>query len=82
MPYGMLLTHVFARAQLPIDEHRKEEKHFATTKKTFSIIGLKLQGSDTQREKKKKKKEEEEKKKMKKKKKEENKEPKRRQAPI
>ena len=79
MPNGMLLTRVFARAQFPIDGHRKDEKCPATTKKTFSTMGLKLQGPDTEREKKKKKKEEEEKKK---KKKGEKKEPKRREAPL
>ena len=75
MPNGMLLTLVFGRAQLPIDGHRKDEKCPTTTKKTFSAMGLKLQGPEI--EEKKKKKEEEEKKK---KKKEEKNEPKERQA--
>ena len=61
MPYGMLLTCVFSRAQLPVDGHRKDEKYPATTKKTFFAMGLKLQGPEI--EGKKKKKEEEEKKK-------------------
>ena len=76
MSYGMLLTRVFVRVQLPVDGHRKDEKRPTTTKKTFSAMGLKLQGPDIEGEKKKKKNEEEEKKK---KKKEEKKEPKRRQ---
>ena len=63
LPYGMLLTCIFARAQLPVDSHRKDEKHPTTTKKTFSTMGLKFQDLDTEGEKKKKKKEEEEKKK-------------------
>ena len=46
MPYDMLLTYVFVRAQLPIDGHKKDEKCFAATKKTFSTIGLKLQGPE------------------------------------
>ena len=79
MPYGMLLTHVFTKAQRPIDGHRKDEKCPTTTKKTFSAMGLNFQYPDTEGEKKKKKKEEEEKKQ---KKKEEKKELKRRQAPL
>ena len=73
------LPRVFARAQLPIDGHKKDEKHPATTKKTFSAMGLKFQNPDTKGEKRKKKKEEE---KKKKKKKEKKKEPKRRQPPL
>ena len=41
LSYGMLLTHVFMRVQLPIDEHRKDDKCPATTIKIFSAIGLK-----------------------------------------
>ena len=63
MPYGMLLTCVFARMQLPVDGHRKDEKCPTTTKETFFAMGLKFQGLDTKGEKKKKKKGEEEKKK-------------------
>ena len=55
MPYGMLLTRVFARAQLPVDGHKKDEKRPTTTKKTFSAIGLKLQGPDVEGEKEKRK---------------------------
>ena len=40
LPYGMVLTRVFARAQLPIDEHRKDDKRPTTTRKTFSALGL------------------------------------------
>ena len=72
MPYGMLLTRVFMRAQLLVDRHRKDEKHPATTTKTFAAIGLKSQGLE--KEEKKKKKEE------KKKKKEKKKDPKKKQA--
>ena len=38
MPYGMLLTRVFTRAQLPIDGPRKDDKCPATTMKTFSAM--------------------------------------------
>ena len=57
VPYGMLLTKVFARAQLPIDGQRKDEKCLTTTKKTFSTMGLKLQDLDIEGKKKEKKKE-------------------------
>ena len=56
LPYGMLFTHVFTRAQLPVDGHRKDEKCPTTTMKTFTAMGLKLQG--LKKEEKKKKKEE------------------------
>ena len=48
LPYGMLLTRIFARAQLPVNGHRKDEKHLTTTKKTFSAMGLKFQDLDTE----------------------------------
>ena len=57
-PYDMLLTRVFGKVQLPVDGHKKDEKHLTTTKKTFSAMGLKLEGPSTEGEKKKKKKEE------------------------
>ena len=60
--YGMLLTRIFQRAQLPIDGHRKDEKYPATTMKTFSAIGLKSQGLEKVEKKKKKKEKEKEKK--------------------
>ena len=66
LPYRMLLTRIFARAQLPINSHRKDEKCPTTTKKTFFAMGIKFQDPDTKGEKQKKKKEEEEKKKKKK----------------
>ena len=46
LPYGMLFTRVFRRAQLPIDGHRKDDKCLATTMKTFSTMGLKTQGPE------------------------------------
>ena len=79
LPYGMLLTRIFAKAQLPVDGHKKDEKRPTTTKKTFSAMGLKFQDPNIEGEKQKKKKDEEEKKK---KKKDEQMEPKRRQAPL
>ena len=54
MPYGMLLTRVFARGQLPVDGHRKDEKCPATTKKIFFAMGLKFQGPEMEEKKKKK----------------------------
>ena len=33
MPYGMLLSRTFERAQLPVDGHRKDEKRLATTRR-------------------------------------------------
>ena len=50
LPYGMLLTRIFARAQLPIEGHRKDEKCPTTTKKTFSTMELKFQDPDTEQE--------------------------------
>ena len=64
LPYGMLLTRVFMRAQLPSGGHRKDDKCPATTMKTFSSMGLKPQGLE--KEEKKKKKEEEKKREKKK----------------
>ena len=46
MPYDMFFTHVFARTQLPIDGHKKDKKCLVTTMKTFSAMGLKLQGPE------------------------------------
>ena len=57
LPYGMLLTQVFMRAQLPVDGHRKDEKCPTTTKKTFSAMDLKTQGPEKEKKKKKKKEE-------------------------
>ena len=53
MPYGMLLTRVFMRAQHPI-RHRKDEKHPTTTMKIFSAMGMKPQGLEKEEKKKKK----------------------------
>ena len=60
--YGMLLTRVFTRAELPIDGHRKDDKRPTTTMKTFSTMGLKPQGLKKEEEKKKEKKKGEKKK--------------------
>ena len=57
LSYGILLTQVFMRAQLPVDGHKKDDKCPITTQKTFSAMGLKPQGLE-KKEKKKKKKEE------------------------
>ena len=65
LPYSMLFTKVFRRAQLPISGHKSDNKHPTTTMKTFLALGLKLQGQEKEKEKKK----EEEKKKKKEKKK-------------
>ena len=43
LPYGMFLTRVFIRAQLPIDGHRIDSKRPTTIMKTFSILDLKPQ---------------------------------------
>ena len=51
LPYGMLLICIFARAQLPINDHRKDEKCPTTTNKTFSTMGLKFQDPDIEGEK-------------------------------
>ena len=41
LTYGMFLTRVFKRAQLPIEGHRADNKCPTTTMKTFSFLGLK-----------------------------------------
>ena len=41
LPYGMFLTRVFIKAQLPLDGHRVDNKHPTTIMKTFSVLGLK-----------------------------------------
>ena len=43
LPYGMFLTRVFVRAQLPIEGHGVETKRSTTTMKTFSALGMKPQ---------------------------------------
>ena len=56
LPYGMFLTRVFIRAQLPLDGHKTDNKRPITTMKTFSALGLKPQGQEKQKEKESKKK--------------------------
>ena len=67
LPYGMFLTRVFRKVQLPINGHRADNKRSTTTMKTFSALGLKPKDQELEKEKKKKE-EKEEKKKDKKKK--------------
>ena len=50
LPYGMFLTKVFTRAQLPLDGHRVDNKCPPTTMKTFSAMGLKPQAQDKKNE--------------------------------
>ena len=78
--YGILLTHIFQRGQLPMDGHRKDEKRPTTTMKTFTAMGLKSQAQEEGRKKKKKKEKKREKKEEKKKEKE--KEKKRKLVPF
>ena len=41
LPYGMFLTRVVTRGQLPFDGHRVDNKCPAITMKTFSALGMK-----------------------------------------
>ena len=59
LPYGMVLTRIFQRGQLSVDDHRKDEKHPVTTMKTFTTMGLKPQAQEEGRKKKKKEEREE-----------------------
>ena len=54
LPYGMFLTRVFIRAQLPLYGHRIDNKRPTTTMKTFSSFGLKPQAQEKEKEKEKK----------------------------
>ena len=56
LPYGMFLTKVFIKAQLPPDGHRANYERPTTTIKTFFALGLKLQSQDKEKKKKDKKK--------------------------
>ena len=51
LPYGMFLTRIFIRAQLPLDRHRTDNKRSMTTMKTFFALGLKPQGQHKEKEK-------------------------------
>ena len=74
LPYGIFLTRVFTRAQLPTDGHKLNNKRPITTMKTFSALRLKLQAlmKEKKKEKEKKKKQEKEKEEKKKKNKKKN----------
>ena len=52
--YGMFLTRVFIRAQLPLDGHRADNKRPITIMKTFLTLGLKPQATKKEKEEKKK----------------------------
>ena len=54
--YGLFLTKVFIKAQLPLDGERCDQKRPTTTMKTFSVLGLKPQVQKTEKEKENKKK--------------------------
>ena len=51
LSYGMFLTRVFRRAQLPIDGHKADNRHTTTTMKTFLALRLKPQGSEKEKRK-------------------------------
>ena len=41
LSYGIFLTRVFTKAQLPLDRHRADNKRPTTMMKTLSTLGLK-----------------------------------------
>ena len=51
LPYGMFLTRIFIRVQLPLDGHKADNKRPVTTIKTFSTLGLKPQAKDKEKKK-------------------------------
>ena len=65
LPYGMFLTRVFTRAQLPIDGQKANNKRPTITMKTFSALGLNPQTPKKEKEKKKQREKEKKEKKRK-----------------
>ena len=50
LPYGMFLTRVFNKAQLPLVGERTDNKRLTTTMKTFQALGLKPQAQVKEKE--------------------------------
>ena len=50
LPYGMFLTKVLNKAQLPLAGERSDDKRPTTTMKTFCAIGLKSKSQDKKKE--------------------------------
>ena len=54
LPYNIFLTRVFIKAQLPLDGHKADNKQPITIMKTFSMLGLKPQAQEKEKDKEKK----------------------------
>ena len=52
--YGMFLTKIFIKLQLPLDGHRPDNERPSTTMKTFSALSLKPHAPEKEKEEKKK----------------------------